>query len=504
MLQDLLPLVFAYLYRYTGLELAIIIIIIFLYSFGEVRRWILENAKDRREELQQRAEDRRNGQIFAMQRIRLTETNLRTKDRMRVIDAKSATPIVSYDLQLANIGDGPIDILCALMSARMLDSDKHPGIGTRARNVEWTDHRSFYWNDRDASGIFSGISTTKSMIAAADQYLRLAPGGRGILRRKDAIRGAQITQAGVDTDLKYQGFIVARGYPLGEIWRQLGGRPPDLIESLDLARLQFRALARPNLYRWRCVQEALLNLNRLAFRLALEGGAYATTYDALIKSGATQEAAQQQAETAAIAASADPLGLLTSPDAWRFFLLRHMEFVNMGGPEPTPEDLPSVNITALMEQTTQHLKQQYLADLVVPDTFATDPLMSKRYADAREFCYNTLRDVVASWTSLATVIKESAEYRIKGYDGCFAPIPVNQRKAYEKQPDDGYPVRIHTDKFYRDRWLYYLEEGYLISKPFPRQDKGINEYDEQDIPDDPRDLEPFVIHQMSSDVTIRL
>src|SRR5215831_797015 len=111
-----------------------------------------------------------------MQRIRLTATNMATKDRIRVIDSSNVSPIASFDLQLSNIGDGPIDILCALMSGRMLDSAKKPGIGTRARNVEWADHRSFYWNVSDVNLFFTDTSTTKSMISSADQYLRLAPG----------------------------------------------------------------------------------------------------------------------------------------------------------------------------------------------------------------------------------------------------------------------------------------------------------------------------------------
>jgi hypothetical protein len=173
MLQDLVSILLADLNQYSALGVYVTVVVFAVYILAQVRGWQRQTSRERRAELQQRAEERRNDQIFAMQRIRLTETNLATKDRIRVIDSGSVSPIASFDLQLSNIGDGPIDILCALMSGRMLDSTKKPGIATRARNVEWADHRSFYWNDRDANGLFSGISTTKSMISSADQYLRL-------------------------------------------------------------------------------------------------------------------------------------------------------------------------------------------------------------------------------------------------------------------------------------------------------------------------------------------
>ena len=163
-----------------------------------------------------------------------------------------------------------------------------------------------------------------------------------------------------------------------------------------------------------------------------------------------------------------------------------------------------MNVTALMDETTRIIAEQYFPDLIVPDNFATDTQISNRYADARNLCYDALRSVVTSWTSLATAIDEAKVYRTNGYAGRFTPLPTAEQKHYEITPDDGYPVRIHTDKAYRDRWLFYLQEGYLISKPFPRQGMGSDEYDAQDIPDDPRDLEPFVVVQLSSDVTLRL
>src|SRR5262249_31409106 len=147
--------------------------------------------------------------------------------------------------------------------------------------------------------------------------------------------------------------------------------------------------------------------NRLVFRLALEGEAYATAYRRFKDAGAPDEDARAQAEAAAATAAADPLGLLTTPDGWRFFLLRHMEFVDLRGREPKPDGAAPINVTALMDDTTRLIGAEYFTDLIVPDNFSTDTEISKRYADARNLCFDALRSVVTAWTSLATAIDEA-------------------------------------------------------------------------------------------------
>jgi hypothetical protein len=470
--------------------------------------------KEVRETRSKEAEERRSDQILSMQRIRLTETNLKTKHQLELLDAGVAAPMASFNLTLSNIGDGPIDILCALMCGRMLDLRFRPGIGTHGRNVEWDDHRPYYWNDRDSTGLFTGLSTTKSMIAAPDQYLRLAPGAKGVLRRKDAVRPVQSAHANKTISLKYQGFVVARGYPLGEIWRQLGGRPPDLIESLDLARLQFRAIARPDLHRWRCVQEALFNLNRLVFRLALEGSALAkggntagVDQNILAAQHATPDAdaaAKQAAEAEGVQLAQDPLGLLMTPDAWRLFLLHHMEFVDLRD-HPGDENDPAreavkgsadlQDVTTLMERLTQDIKKQYLPNLIVPDDFATN----SAYIDARATCYRQLKHVVDSWSRLTQVIAHCRDFRIiSASSGSATGRPAERGTAAV----DGYVHLIKTDPAHQNLWLAYLREGYLVSKPFPRKGKSNDFYDAEDIPEDPRDLEPYVMLTLSLDTTM--
>lgn len=474
--------------------------------------------KEVRETRSKEAEERRSDQILSMQRIRLTETNLATDYQLEVLDAGAAPPMASFNITLSNIGDGPLDILCALMCGRMLDAGFRPGIGTHGRNVEWDDHRPFYWNDRDSTGLFAGLSTTKSMMSSADQYLRLAPGAKGVLRRKDALRPGQSMNANRAISLKYQGFVVARGYPLGEIWRQLGGRPPDLIESLDLARLQFRAIARPDLHRWRCVQEALFNLNRVVFRLALEGSAFSkldnrestdqNIHAAPRNTGEARadDTAERAAENDGARLAQDPLGLLMTPDAWRLFLLHHMEFVDLRG-HPADENDPakeavknkpdSQDVTRLMETLTQEIKRDCLPDLIVPDEFATNP----RYLEARTTCYVRLKHVVDSWSRLKQVIEQCRDYRITEASSASPTTGLGERSTVV---GDGYVHLIKTDPAHQSLWLAYLREGYLISKPFPRKGKSNEYYDADDIPEDPRDLEPYVMVPLSLDTTLAL
>lgn len=500
----LLPAIANFVEQNPTLSLIVTILLATLSGVG----WIIAQ---RRTEAKQHAQDRHDDQIMAMQRIRLTETNPTTRHRLKILNATSKTPVASLELELANRGDGPIDILCALVAGRVLDTDDSRELGTRGRNVEWDDHTRFYWNDEDASGLFSGISTVKSMMSSADQYLRLAPKATGILRRKDAIRKARIP-AMEEISLKYQGFVVARGYPLGEIWSQLGGRPPDLRKTVDLARLQFRAIARPNLYRWRCVQEALLNLNRLVFRLAVEE----TVYQQRLKAGNSREDANRTAH----AMATDPLGLLMTPDAWRLFLLHHMEFVNTNaypykdkGKVRCKPYVPHLDVTAMMDTATNEVKTRYLSNLVIHDTFATSDEEQARYRQAREYCAKQLSDVVSAWQQLVALIEACQQYRTHGYSNLKVPVasaltPADDddrdpaRWPQGRWPQDGYPVRIHADAEHRNLWLAYLEEGYIVSKPFPRKGKKEGEYDAEDIPDDPRDLEPYTILSLSLDTTL--
>src|SRR5262249_5202220 len=159
-----------------------------------------------------------------------------------------------------NKGDGPVDLLASLASARLLSTAHLPGIGLRGRDVEWDDYETFYWDEQSAAKPFAGISTTKSMLARATHFIRLAPHERGSLRRIDGINNHQAFQTAAPLYLMYRIFLVVRGYPLGEIMQQLGGERPDPAANAKLEQIQFESIAQPKYTQWRQVQEALLNL----------------------------------------------------------------------------------------------------------------------------------------------------------------------------------------------------------------------------------------------------
>jgi len=203
--------------------------------------------------------------------------------------------------------------------------------------------------------------------------------------------------------------------------------------------------------RWRKVQEAILNVNRLAFRLAT--------------------------------GERDPLGLITEPDAWRFFLLHHEDFVDS-------VILPN---TVTLGKTMQEIWSRFYPESRLPPGFPDDSVTQQ----ARAYYQRELAPVAQQWDKLKKTIKESKEYDPnRGYsDAGFTPLTISEKRRI---PHEGYPMRVHTDPFYRERWLKFLREGYLVSRPFPRKHRarrGKAGYDEHDIPDDPRVLEPFVGRQ---------
>jgi hypothetical protein len=73
--------------------------------------------------------------------------------------------------------------------------------------------------------------------------------------------------------------------------------------------------------------------------------------------------------------------------------------------------------------------------------------------------------------------------------------PENRVAPAVEYAKDGYSARIHTDVEYRTRWLRLLTDGYLLSRPLPREEmkNKKDKYDQTDIPPDPRYLEPYVV-----------
>jgi hypothetical protein len=320
--------------------------------------------------------------------------------------------------------------------------------------------------------------------------------------------------------------VVARGYPLGEILRQLGGGPPDPTVNVEQGNLQFQTLANPTFHRWQTVQEAILNLNRFVFRIAI--------YD--------------EDDSAA---SGDPVGLLASPDAWRIFLRYHWEFVDERSAAPRNYHNAHISkkgkggatessnsFSTIIAELTEEVKVAY-PDLVLPPDWQKDRV---RWTKARRLCSTKLDRFIRRWMHMRAAIELCQDYRShqesyrthkdnknyvdEGYPALIFGSPYYQNRlndkyrgalqkhysklACEAEEMEGEPPLVHdVDDLtldYRERWFALMQEGYLISKPFRRKVKmfGVNllwrhwNYDiKQDIPKDPRTLEPYVMRTHS-------
>jgi hypothetical protein len=427
--------------------------------------------------------ERRARDNFGVERRRLSEVNLKVEHNVRLVLARQKRPVSASGQQqgeqkqgafmvlrmpLENIGDGPIDILGMLASARQLTyTEWENGIGARSRDVEWNDYHASYWNREDLShSVFAGISTTKSLVNAADNFTRLAAKEYGAMRRLDAVVSMPTLREVKTIHVMYRVFAVARGYALGEILRQLGGGPPDPATNVRQELLQFQRLAQPNYRRWIAVQKALINLNRFAFRLAI--------FDLHNPS-----------------ASEDPLGVLVTPDAWRIFLLHHWEFIDEGA-SAAPKGLPAkyekpfrLPVGAL--ERASAIAERYFPHRRLPDTW--DEETKRTIHEAHEQCARELAPFVAAWQRLQAAIKRCEE------NDFSARVPRNC-------PNEGYPRMIHSVPEYKARWFALMQEGYLVSKPFQRSRINVGfihtggrhrNLGMADIPDDPRALEPFVM-----------
>jgi hypothetical protein len=224
------------------------------------------------------------------------------------------------------------------------------------------------------------------------------------------------------------------------------------------------------------VQQALINLNRFAFRLAL------FTVD-------------RPAETEDPLHAEDPLGVLTTPDAWRLFLLHHWEFID-NGPAEAPKGLPEKYLNlkepykipegALARANA--IAEKAFPDRRLPDTWDDDIKQQIRTAHAQ--CARELAPFVEAWKRLLAAI-----------DRCEAN-KFSDRHVPKNCPNEGYPRMIHSEPEYKARWFALMREGYLVSKPFQRSRINIGfihtggrhrHLSMADIPEDPRVLEPFVM-----------
>jgi hypothetical protein len=454
---------------------------------------------DYRSDRRARREEQRKQDNLGLERRRLTEVNIKLQHELRVTsprevedstvditrgDAasyKGENPFAVFHLPLHNIGDGPVDILGMLVSGRVLSTIAAPTVGRRSRDVQWNDYQQSYWDDEQCDGLFCGISTTKHLVSSRDYFVRLAANEEIALRRIDAVNNVSLLRQTLgrygEINLMYRAFLVARGYPLGEILRQLGGGPPDPLLNLKKELLEFQTLAQPNYFRWRELQLALLNLNQFAFRLAVSSEK-----------------------------EHDPLGKIALPDAWRFFLLHHWEFASgiAGAPERLQKMRKERQMNAgaesfvpslAIENAMAYLKEnEQYPDLQLPDNWKQDDEQRRKFVRVRDHCRGMLAPMVESWERLRETIERSQRYATERYSSNEFQ---RNREAPQHCPDEGYPRRIHMDADYYERWFALLREGYMISRPFPPTRKGLRfmkavRYRDS-VPDDPRVLEAFVM-----------
>jgi hypothetical protein len=292
------------------------------------------------------------------------------------------------------------------------------------------------------------------------QFPRLSVGEDMDLLRVDAVNHINAFRSLESQTLIYRVFLVARGYSLGEILRQLGGRPPDPVRTVRPELLQFQSLAQPTYSRWFYLQKAMFIINRFVFRLATD--------------------------------DPDPLGKLSTPDAWRLFLLHHWDFIDED--EAWPRTLPAQYRQPLPKNTSklvsEDVKKRWYPQQLLPDDWSMNPGEQRRYQEAREYCRDKLRTQVDRWEQLLKKIKEAENYRPPKV------VESSRAKLSPQAPYEWFPQLIRGEQ--RDeeacqRWLALMQEGYLISAPLARKGHERDRFTEDDIPLDPRVLEPFVM-----------
>jgi hypothetical protein len=421
--------------------------------------------------------NRRERENLTIERRRLSEVNIGMTPDLQVTP-ESNRAFVILRLALSNLGDGPVDLLGVLVSAKVLTS---PGAGTGSRDVGWADYGQLAWNyplyDADAQlapagSLMRGVSTSRLLTVSADQYPRLAVKENLDLLRTEVVINRSPSAYSENTYLMHRIFLVTRGYTLGEILAQLGGRPRDPLRTAHPQLLQFQPLAQPNYFRWSQVQKALFNINRFAFRLAI--------------------------------GDSDPLGKLSSPDAWRLFLLHHWDFIDDAdvAPAGVPASYRFRPLRVTTGEVRDHVMAHWYPEQVLPYEWHTTQQGRDTYAEATRYCRDQLSELVDRWDRLMRLIKEARKYR-PGRERPRLRRGLSPR-IRRQIPDEWYPQLIHRGDAvgdeHRARWVALMREGYLIMRPLPRWSRRwratllrANPHGIRDIPPDPRILEPFVM-----------
>jgi hypothetical protein len=394
-----------------------------------------------RHDLRARREDRRQQFQADVERRRLSERNLDVQASADLFhrhvgspDGKHigepVNPFVVAQLELKNIGDGPIDLLACMVAGRELTDDKFP-LATQARDVAWDDLLHFFWDENDPVDdtgqvpLFRGISTTKNITYSPDQLVRLDPRQREELIRIDAVINLPRLYEQGHMNIEYKIFTVALGYPLAAL------RGPNKYDAADQrSRLYSLELARPDYSRWAHVERALDTINRYTFRLALE------ELEVEVKANTKPEATPPNYYVR------DPLGRLADATAWRCFLLHHWDFDERGDAVPlgTPNLAAPLQLALKNMKSIDTVKEEIGSKYHIYDPNTQQaPDYSQRLAGARRDCRQALDPLVKAWIALNETI-----------DRCNA-IGYGFKQLITKDPE------------HKARWEALQAEDYLLS-----------------------------------------
>lgn len=143
-------------------------------------------------------------------------------------------------LDVANIGDGPVDIWACLVAARELNAGDHRE--SWGGNIEWNDLDPYYFDTEVPEWEhLAGISNTRHLVYSQDDYIMLDPKEHDTLTRIDRVDPVRR-----HVTLLYRAFLVGRGFG---------------------AESSHKATPDRDMLAWQRLQQAMFNISGPSFRI---------------------------------------------------------------------------------------------------------------------------------------------------------------------------------------------------------------------------------------------
>lgn len=173
-----------------------------------------------------------------------------------------------FQLDVENIGDGPVDVWACFVAARELNAGDHKEAW--GGNIEWNDLDPYYFDTEVPEWEhLAGISNTRHIVYSQDDYIELDPKEHDTLTRIDRVDPVMR-----HLTLLYRAFLVGHGY---------GGDYRKRAPKRDLLA-------------WQRLQQALFNVSGPSFRILFN--------------------------------ERDPLDLVADRDGFPCFMLYHLAFID--------------------------------------------------------------------------------------------------------------------------------------------------------------------------------